>query len=370
MKFGTPLHLWALILVPALVGLFWWAHGVRRRKLHEFLAPLLAARLTPSVSTQRRLVKEGMVALALAIVLLAAARPQWGYTWEKLERRGIELVIVFDTSLSMLAQDAAPNRLERAKLELKELVTLLQGDQVALVPFAGQPIVLCPMTLDYRTLELFLTQMSTDSVPLPGTYVGTAVKQALELFRGTNPDSKAILLITDGEDHGADPVAAANEAAKVGVRIFAIGLGSGNPVPIPLDPAGVDLKKDLDGKLVATTLDEATLREMTRITGGSYVRSATGDLNVPALYREIREKTIPQELRGKRAQRWEERFQGLVVLAFVVLVVEALIDERRGSPLGRWRDAWKHVEELARGRLAGRQRRVDGARGGGQPDRA
>ncbi|MBK7973353.1 MAG: VWA domain-containing protein [Deltaproteobacteria bacterium] len=147
MKFGTPLHLWALLLVPALVALFWWAHGVRRRKLHEFLAPLLAARLTPSVSTQRRIVKEGMITAALAIVLLAAARPQWGYTWEKLERRGIELVIVLDTSLSMLAQDAAPDRLERAKLELKELVTLLQGDQVALVPFAGQPIVLCPMTL-------------------------------------------------------------------------------------------------------------------------------------------------------------------------------------------------------------------------------
>ncbi len=366
MRIGAPYHLWALVLLPALLGVFWWAHRLRRRKLHEFLAPLLAARLTPSVSLRRRLVKEGLVAVAFALLLLAAARPQWGYTWEPLERRGIELVVAIDTSLSMLAQDASPNRLERAKLELKELVSLLDGDQVALLPFAGQPFVLCPMTLDYRAVELFLTLVNTDSVPIRGTYVGTAVKAALGLFKGTSPDSKAILLITDGEDHGSDPIAAAQEAAQAGVRIFAIGLGSGSPVPIPLDAAGVDLKKDPDGKLVATSLDEATLREMARLTGGSYVRSASGELNVAGLYREIRDKTIPQELRGKRAQHWEERFQGIVVLVFLLLIVEALIDERRGSPLGGWRHAWQRMEDVVRGRFAGRKQQR-GAGAGGEP---
>jgi Ca-activated chloride channel family protein len=362
MRVGAPLNLIALVLLPALLALFWWAHRQRRRKLHEFLSPGLAVRLTPSVSSRRRLLKEALLASGLLVMVLAAARPQWGYTWEQLNRKGIELVVLLDTSLSMLAQDASPSRLERAKLELKDLVTLLDGDQVALVPFAGEAFVLCPMTLDYRTVDLFLGGVSTDMVARPGTAIGAALKAALTLFRGANPDSKAILLITDGEENqNTNPIAMATEAAKVGVRIFSIGLGSGGAVPIPLDPQGVDLKKDPDGKLVATSLDENTLRELARITGGSYVKSASGELNVPALYKEIHDKTVPEELRGKRAQRWEDRYQGVVILAFVLLIVEALIDERRGSPLGRFRHVFERVEGLARGRL----RRGERVAGGG-----
>lgn len=334
MRLGDPIFLLLLLAVPVMALLAYRAHRARRVRLARFVSDELSVRLTPSVSRGRRLTKDALLLVALTLLAVGAARPQWGYRWERVDRRGIELVVVLDTSASMRARDALPSRLDRAKLELGRLLELLEDDQVALVAFAGLPFVQCPMTVDYRTAELFLREVSTELLPKPGTAIGAGVRQALSLFSTGGTEGRAILLITDGEDHGSDPLGAAELAKQLGVAIFAIGVGGDSPVTIPLGE-GESAKKDADGKLVLSSLDEATLIEMANLTGGAYVRSTTGALNVDDLLAEIRRSTTPKSVVGSRTQRWEDRYQALVFVALVLLVVEALLDERRRGR-GRW----------------------------------
>lgn len=330
MNLGAPYFLPMLAIVPAAILFLLWAARERRRRLVEFCEEKLLARLTPGFSPGRRKAKEAILVTALGFMTLALSRPQWGFRWELVKKHGIEVVMVLDTSKSMLAQDVQPSRLDRAKLELRELVREFDQDKAGLVVFAGKAFPQCPMTLDYRTMDLQIDHVTTDVIPVKGTAIGEAIGVALGMFLSNDPHSKAIILLTDGEETAnSNPLKIAEQAKALGVKIFPIGFGSGKPAPMPAEEGSADLKKDAEGNLIMSTLDEDTLKKIAETTGGTYVRSETGELNFRQILTQVREKTVPKDLQGTKARRWEDRYQVILFLALVLLGVESFLREVR-----------------------------------------
>ena len=267
--------------------------------------------------------------------VLALAELKYGFTWEEVQRRGVDIVVALDVSDSMLVEDAETggklSRLERAKREIADLLRVVRGDRIGLVAFAGTAFLECPLTLDYGAAHLFLSSIDTDLIPVKGTALGAALRTALEAFEGGSNSSRAIILITDGEDHGGDALAAAEEAKLAGVRVFAIGIGRDEGAPIPAPGGG--FRRDRRGEMVLSRLDEATLQRIALATGGRYVRSVTGDVDLEQIYSQgIKAVLEDQELESQRRQRWEDRFQWLLALALIALMAEPLIAERRRPP--------------------------------------
>ena len=238
-----------------------------------------------------------------------------------------------------LGQHAGPDaetggslpRLERAKREIADLLNLLDGDRIGLVAFAGTAFVECPLTLDYSAASLFLEDIDTDLIPVKGTAIADAITTAVTAFEGGAADSRAVILITDGEDHTGRALAAAEEAQRQGVRIFAIGIGKPEGSPIPLARGG--FRKDRNGEMILSKLDETTLQKIALTTGGKYVRSVTGDLDLESIYLEgIKTSLVDRDLESSRRKRWEHRFQWFLALALLALFLEPLVPERRRAP--------------------------------------
>ncbi len=330
MKFGTPLHLWALLLVPALVALFWWAHGVRRRKLHEFLAPLLAARLTPSVSTQRRIVKEGMITAALAIVLLAAARPQWGYTWEKLERRGIELVIVLDTSRSMAVADVTPNRLWVAQSLVRRIAAALPGHRVALVQAEGTGVVLAPLTTDTAVLDLPLDGLEAGPAPVPGTRLEPALERALALYLEGGHQHRALVVLSDGEVHGEALGAVARKLEETGVAVHAVAVGTATGGPVPVGDPSAGFKRDRAGRVVVSRREEGSLAALVKATGGALVEVENANADPGPIGLRLR-RMETRALGEQQVTTLGERFQWPLGLAAALLALSVALSPFAGS---------------------------------------
>jgi Ca-activated chloride channel family protein len=264
-------------------------------------------------------------------ILVALCRPQYGFQWEEVKRKGVDILVAMDVSSSMLAKDVDPNRLERARREVIDLLALLQGDRIGLIAFAGIPYLQCPLTLDYGAMELFMNYLDTDLIPVPGTAIADAIRLATDVFQKRQSKTKALILITDGEDHGGDPVAAAKEAKRSGVKIFTIGIGKEGGAPIPAASGG-GFRKDQQGNLILTKLDEKTLKEVALETDGAYVRSVTGDLDLEKIYlQEIRQGMEHVELKSSRRKRWEERFQWPLGFAMLFLFLEPFIPVRKGK---------------------------------------
>lgn len=338
MRFARPEALWLLWLVPAAAVFLLVAFATKRRLLARFASPELLARLTSGVSPARQVTKAALVLLALASGLLSLAHFQYGFTWEDVKRRGVDIVIALDVSDSMLVEDAdtggSLSRLERARREIVDLLRILQGDRVGLVAFAGTAFVECPLTLDYGAAEIFLSAIDTDLIPVKGTALGEAIRTSIEAFGNPSTEgSRAILLITDGEDHGGEAQKAAEEAKAAGVKIFVIGIGrdEGSPIPMP----GGGFRRDAEGEMILSRLDEPALQRIALTTGGRYVRSVTGDVDLEQIYLlGIKASLEDQELAGKRRQRWQDRFQWLLAVALFALMAEPLIPERRrGGPV-------------------------------------
>jgi Ca-activated chloride channel family protein len=331
LQIGHPDSLWLLWLVPALAAFQLWASRTKRRLLHRFASPEMASRLTAGVSRRRQTAKTLLVLLGLLACVLALAGLRWGFTWEEVQRQGVDIVVALDVSDSMLVEDAEAggdlSRLERAKREISDLLELLEGDRIGLVAFAGTAFVECPLTLDYSAAGLFLDAIDTELIPVKGTALGEAIRTSLAAFEGASHPSKAVILITDGEDHGGDALAAAEEAQRQGVRIFTIGIGhdEGSPIPAP----GGGFRRDARGEIILSKLDEPTLQKIALATGGRYVRSVTGDVDLEQIYAQGIKATLEdQELGSRRRQRWEERFQWVLAVALAALMLEPLISER------------------------------------------
>ncbi len=334
-QIGSADSLWLLWLVPALAAFHIYAFRKKSALLRRFASPEMLARLTSGVSRPRQALKAALVTLGLTAALLALAEIRWGFTWEEVQRRGVDIVVALDVSDSMLVEDAESggrlSRLERAKREITDLLQLLEGDRIGLVAFAGTAFVECPLTLDYGAAEIFLETIDTDLIPVKGTALGAAIRTSLEAFEGGSHPSRAVILITDGEDHSGEALEAAREARTAGVRIFTIGIGRDEGAPIPAPGGG--FRRDRSGEIVLSRLDEPTLQKIALDTGGKYVRSVTGDVDLEQIYSQGIKATLEdQELGSKRRQRWEERFQWLLAIALLALMLETLVGDR---PRGR-----------------------------------
>ena len=328
MKIGHPLALWVLALVPVLVIFYWWAFQRKKLLLDQFVAPHLREKLLLNFSPVAQQVKAILMLLAITLLILALARPQWGHRWEEVKRRGVDLLVAIDVSKSMLAQDVSPNRLERAKREVIDLMSMLQGDRLGLIAFAGTSFVQVPLTLDYGAVQIFMNDLDTGLIPIPGTALAHTIETAVKAFASGEKKSRVLILMTDGEDHkGGDPEQAAKKAAEQGVKIYTVGIGDPEGAPIPDEQGG--FKKDRSGNLVLTKLNEEMLQKVALATGGSYVRSITGDLDLAKIYEDVKKTVEDKELQGGKRKHYEERYQWPLLLALLVLLVEIFLRERK-----------------------------------------
>jgi len=282
LKVGHVEALWLLWLVPLTLLFVVWTFRSKTRVMRRFASADMLVRIASGVSRPRQVLKAALIIAALTFAVLALAEPKYGFTWEDVKREGVDIVVALDVSDSMLVEDVEAggqlSRLERAKREITDLLRILEGDRVGLVAFAGTAFLECPLTLDYAAAEIFLDDIDTDLIPVKGTAIGKALREAVKAFEGGSHESRAVILITDGEDHGGNALAAAEEAKTQGVRVFTIGIGKdeGSPIPKP----GGGFHKDRSGNMVLSRLDETTLQKIALTTGGSYVRSVTGDVDL------------------------------------------------------------------------------------------
>jgi Ca-activated chloride channel family protein len=330
MKFGSWNYLFFLWVIPVMVVFYVYAFRKRDKMLALFCGKELVGELVPDFKKGRRLIKALLIMLGIMLGIFALTRPQWGFHWEEIKRVGVDVMVAIDVSESMLAEDVKPNRLERAKREVIDLIEMLEGDRIGLIAFAGTSFVQCPLTLDYGACKMFLDYIDTDLIPVPGTAIAEVIRTSLKSFSKRERKSKALILITDGEDHEGEPIDAAKEAKKEGIKIFTIGVGREGGAPIPLKDGSGGFKKDRKGDMVITHLDEITLQKIALETGGSYVRSVTGDMDLDKIYQEgIKQHVEQKQLKSTRKRRWEERFQWFIFFALLFVSVEFFVSERR-----------------------------------------
>ena len=330
MKFGSWNYLFFLWVIPVMVVFYVYAFRKRDKMLALFCGKELVGELVPDFKKGRRLIKALLIMLGIMLGIFALTRPQWGFHWEEIKRVGVDVMVAIDVSESMLAEDVKPNRLERAKREVIDLIEMLEGDRIGLIAFAGTSFVQCPLTLDYGACKMFLDYIDTDLIPVPGTAIADVIRTSLKSFSKRERKSKALIIITDGEDHEGEPIDAAKEAKKEGIKIFTIGVGREGGAPIPLKEGSGGFKKDRKGDMVITHLDEITLQKIALETGGSYVRSVTGDMDLDKIYQEgIKQHVEQKQLKSTRKRRWEERFQWFIFFALLFVSVEFFVSERR-----------------------------------------
>ncbi len=330
-RFADAEWLRALVVLPVLVGLFWTAARSRRRALDVFGDVELVQKLTASVSLVARRWKAGLQVLAIGLLLVALARPQFGTRVEIVRSVGQDIVVAVDLSRSMLAEDVAPNRLERARLAILRLMGNLDGDRIGLVAFAADAFVQSPLTVDYSAAGMFLNAMHPDMMPVQGTDLGAALRVSLEALDQGARDARVVVIVTDGEDHEADFEAGLASAVENGVQVHVVGIGSAEGGPIPeYDEQGLrqGFLRDEDGIVVTTRLDEQTLRTVVERTGGRYVRAGAGGTALEELVDEIA-GVEGEAIDEREITQFAEQFQMFVGLALALLFAEWLLPERR-----------------------------------------
>lgn len=298
---------------------------LRRNRLRRFGDEELVRQLMPSYSGTKGWVRTILTAVALFFFLVGLARPQIGAKLSEHEARGAEIMICLDVSNSMLAEDYSPNRLDRAKLAISRIVDRLQDDRIGLIVFAGSSFVQLPITTDYVSAKMFLNTIDTQSVPIQGTAMGDAIFTALRSFSAQSEKSRAMILITDGENHEDDAVEAARQAAEMGVKVYTIGVGSAQGQPIPMDG---DLLKDREGNIVVTRLDESTLQQVAQAGGGAYVHAGNEEFGLNPIIDDIR-KMEDEEFSSVVFEEFDEQYMYFFAIAFALLVLEMLIGDRK-----------------------------------------
>ena len=333
-KFGHPQYLHFLWGIPALALLYIFAFRKKRAAYARFSSVHLFKRLT-TVNFQRQQVKALLVIFGYTFLAFALARPQFGVQMAPAKRRGLDIIIALDTSLSMQAEDIKPNRFEKAKHEIKTLIDKLENDRVGIIAFAGASFVQCPLTTDYGAVRMFLDILDTDIIPHPGTAIGNAIRRAIKTFRNKEYKYKVLILVTDGEDHDSDPISAAKIAAQAGIKIYALGLGiprQGAPIPLYDNGKLIGYKcaepsresgSDSAGEAVLTRLNETILRRMVRLTGGQYYLASVKEQEIDKLYKSI-SSLERRELEQRQFTQYAEGFQFFLVIALILLVGELI----------------------------------------------
>ncbi len=331
MRFAQGYYAVGFWIVLALALFLVWVFKKKKALMRKFAETELLGEIASSVNFKRQAVKSALIVAALIFSLLALMRPQWGFRWQEVKRKGLDILIAIDTSKSMLATDVKPNRLERSKLAVKDLIRKLKGDRIGLIAFAGTAFLQCPLTVDYNGFLLALNDLSVNTIPRGGTSISSAIKTALRSYEGGQKEHKVLIIITDGEDHEGDALASAREAKKEGVKLFCIGIGTAGGELIQLvDESGKRVfLKDKEGNVVKSRLNEHLLREIALTTGGAYVRSSGAEFGLDLLYEQKLSKMEKREIKVQMAKRYYERFQIPLALALILLAMEPLINDRR-----------------------------------------
>lgn len=323
--FAAPHYLLLLLLIPFFfLGMGLWLWG-RRRRLRRFGDEALVNELMPSWSRGKLWVRTVLLSLAFFFFVIGLSRPQIGAKLKDHTIKGAEIMIVLDVSNSMLAQDYSPDRLERAKLAISRITDKLKDDRIGLIVFAGTSFVQLPITSDYVSAKMFLNSISTESIPIQGTAIGDAISTAVRGFSAQSEHSRAIIVITDGENHEDDAVAAAKQAAEAGIKVYTIGVGSADGQPIPMNG---ELLKDKDGNIVVTRLDEETLRKVASAGGGAYVHAGNDEFGLTPIISDIR-KMEDEEYNSVVFEEYNEQFMYFLGIALVFFVLEMLVGDRR-----------------------------------------
>jgi len=331
MRFAEPTSFLLILGVVVLALFAFWAIA-RKKKLMALFGDLpLLMKNAPYISFPRQRTKALLILLGLTFVCLSLARLQFGTHLEALKREGIDVMVALDLSNSMLAGDMRPNRLEKAKQEIRSIIGRLQGDRIGLVAFAGEAFVQCPLTLDYAAAELLLSVMDQNAISIQGTSLSSAIQASRTAFSQIEKKHKVLLLLTDGEDHEGGVLEIAKEARKDGIRIYTVGIGSTSGEPIPIvDRKGnqVGFKKDETGEVIVSRLDETTLQKVSLETGGKYYHATAGELELDRIFDEI-SKLEKKELEGTLVTHYDDRFQWPLILALLLIVGEFFVSERK-----------------------------------------
>ena len=335
MRIAYPLA-WSLLIIPLFFCFFLrWAQKRRQKDLERFAEQRLIPKITVDHRDKLRHRKHWLRLTVLVLLICALLGPEWGYTWEEVTQQGIELIIALDTSKSMLATDLKPNRLERAKLAVMDLVKKLPGDKVGLVAFSGTSFLQCPLTFDYNAFGVALTALTHETLPRGGTAIGEAIKTARQAFQSGAAGEKTLIIITDGENHEGDPVSEAQKAANEGITIYTIGLGSPHGELILLrDTTGnISYLKDQDGKVVKSALNEELLRRIAAAGGGNYLRGSGASLGLEELYENRLGHQSKTEISSRRQKRYLNRYQLPLLLACLFLSAELLTGPLKQAPV-------------------------------------
>lgn len=331
-RFANPYILYLLLIIPAAIVLFIFAQMRRRRRLERFASLALLAQLTPSASPARLRTKFVLYSLALAFLILAAARPQVGSKLREEHQKGIEMMLVVDVSNSMMAEDFEPNRLDRTKFAIDRVVESMKQDRIGVVAFAGEAQVQLPITSDYRMARAFARKLSPAMVRTQGTDLGAAIKLATMSFSSQSEGSRVMILITDGENHESDALEAAQAAAEKGIAIYTIGIGTPEGAPVMI---GGEYLTDENGDMVVSKLDEKMLQEIASTTGGAYVRATKQSIGLKEIVDRLKELD-ESDLATTRFEAFDEQFQYPLVVALLLLLIEWLILDRRNPLLARF----------------------------------
>lgn len=330
--FANAQFLFLILLIPFFLFGFWFYRRMMKKRVSKFGNFDMVDKLMPLRSRWKGWVRVIIFSIAWLFFAIGLSRPQIGVRLKESQSKGAEIMIALDVSNSMLAQDYSPNRLERAKLAISRLVDKLQGDRIGLVVFAGQSFVQLPITTDYVSAKFFLKSISTESVPIQGTALGDAINTCIKSFsnegqQGSN--NKAIILITDGENHEDDPVQAAKDAAQFGIRVYTIGVGSPDGKPIPVGDRG-ELLKDREGNIVVTKLDESTLESIAAAGNGAYVRAGTSEFGLNPIIKELRQLD-EQKFTSVVFEEYDEQYMYFFAIAMIFFIMEFLVGSKRIS---------------------------------------
>ena len=333
MIWESPIWLFGMWLVPLIGFACFYAQRKRRSTARKFANPAMVERLMPEFQASRTWFKSILLMLALACLIVSIARPRYGVYFEEVSGRGVDLFVLLDVSKSMLAEDVAPNRLDRAKADIVDLLSRLQGDRVGLLTFAGAPVVQVPLTTDQGYFRMVLSEVDTDSAPRGGSLIGDAIRKAMDSMEERRDRDQVFVLITDGEDHDSFPIEAAQQAADRNIRIITVGLGDvgeGARIPRRSDDGGLAFLRH-EGQEIWSKMDERLLKEIALKTSGAYIPAQTKAYDLGSIYDDHLAQLTRGEVQAEKRKRYREQFQVFGLLGLILLVIDSCVSNVRAS---------------------------------------
>ncbi|MCK5260031.1 MAG: VWA domain-containing protein [Candidatus Omnitrophica bacterium] len=320
--------LWAVI---GLVMFLVWAKKHHKKAVELFTQEHLVKDIVFCFDPKKAILKNVFLVAVFIFSVLALTRPQWGFQWQEVKRQGIDILVVIDTSKSMLTQDVKPNRLERTKFAVFDLLKKLKGDRIGLIAFSGESFLICPLTVDYGGFQVSLKDLSVDTVPRGGTNIAKAVQEAIKDYDKTSSKHKAIIIITDGDDLEGDPIAAAKKAMEKGIKVYCVGIGNdeGELIQIKGEGGRNTFLKDSNGNFVKSRLNERLLKQIALITGGIYIKASGSKFGLDLIYDRELSKLEKREIEAKMEKKYFERFQFPLSIALLLLVIETCLTTRK-----------------------------------------